>query len=280
MTLSDAATVQSLASLLEQCKTAVLTGAGCSTESGIPDYRGVDRPAPRRPPIQYREFVHDEHARRRYWARSMIGWRAFSRALPNAGHYALAALERVERVRGVITQNVDRLHHAAGARRVIELHGALAEVRCLDCGAAVQRAELQIQLEARNPELAKVAARSAPDGDAELAVELVESFVPPACSACQGMLKPNVVFFGENVPRVRVDAAFELLHEAELLLVVGSSLTVFSGFRFAREASRRGMPIAIVNRGPTRADPLAAYKLEMSAGSCLTEIARRLGALT
>jgi NAD-dependent SIR2 family protein deacetylase len=268
--------VQELARLIAERKTLVLTGAGCSTESGIPDYRGTVGAAPRKPPVQYREFVNDEATRRRYWARSMLGWPAFSRALPNAAHRALAELERQQRVSGIITQNVDRLHHAAGSARVVELHGALCEVRCLGCGVVVSRAELQRRLEADNPELAGTAAVSAPDGDAEAPPEVIGRLVPPACQACQSILKPHVVFFGENVPRARVDAAFALLDEAELLLVVGSSLTVFSGFRFPREASRRGLPVAIVNRGPTRADALATLKLEMSAGACLSELTRLL----
>lgn len=268
------ARVEELARLVAERRTVVLTGAGCSTESGIPDYRGTAGAAPRKTPVQFREFVNDEATRRRYWARSMLGWPSFSRAVPNAAHHALAELEREQRLSGIITQNVDRLHHAAGAQRVIELHGALCEVRCLSCDRIVSRSELQRRLEADNPDLAGTAAISAPDGDAEVDAALIGRLVPPACHGCQGILKPHVVFFGENVPRARVDAAFALLAGAELLLVVGSSLAVFSGFRFAREASRRGVPIAIVNRGPTRADSLARLKLELSAGACLSELTR------
>lgn len=271
---TDRARIGELARLIAEHKTVVLTGAGCSTESGIPDYRGNAGDAPRKAPVQYREFVSQEATRRRYWARSMLGWPAFARAAPNAAHHALAELERRQCLSGIITQNVDRLHQAAGSERVVELHGALCEVRCLGCERIVSRSDVQRRLEAENADLAGIAAISAPDGDAELDPSRIGRLAPPVCDGCQGMLKPNVVFFGENVPRARVDAAFALLDEAELLLVVGSSLTVFSGFRFPREASRRGMPIAIVNRGPTRADALAGLKLEMSAGACLAQVAR------
>jgi NAD-dependent SIR2 family protein deacetylase len=217
-----------------------------------------------------------EAARRRYWARSAWGFARFHGARPNTAHQALAELESTGAVRGVITQNVDRLHQAAGSRRVIELHGALADVRCLGCGAIEARAELQRRLSALNPQLQDLRPESAPDGDAELDEASVEAFTPAACIRCSGLLKPDVVFFGENVPPSTVAAAFTLLGEAEVLLVVGSSLVVFSGYRFVREASRRGLPIAIVNLGSTRGDVLARVKVEARAGECLPRVASAL----
>lgn len=248
-----------------------LTGAGISTESGIPDYRGPGRP-PRRP-IQYQEFVSRPEARQRYWARSTLGWPRFRGARPNAGHAALTTLERSGRLVGLLTQNVDRLHQAAGHGALIELHGALADVVCLGCAARSDRDVLQEELLALNPGWAGEGP-DAPDGDVELAS--AEGFRVPACAVCGGILKPDVVFFGENVPAARVAAAWAWLDAAEVLLVVGSSLAVFSGFRFARRAAEVGKVVVILNQGETRADPLATLKVEAPAGVTLAALARAL----
>ncbi len=268
--MTDAST---LAELLRGRRVVALTGAGCSTASGIPDYRGPDGVQRKSPPVQYADFVKSPERRQRYWARSVAGWPRFSAALPNAAHRALAALEVSGALRGVITQNVDRLHHAAGSRRVIELHGALARVRCLACGAFEPREALQSRLLAMNPELDVTAAAPAPDGDSELADERVARFRVAPCEACGGVLKPDVVFFGENVPKPVVDEAWRLFDEAEVLLVLGSSLAVFSGYRFVVRAAERGVPVAIVNRGVTRGDPHAALKLDADLGEALTALA-------
>ena len=253
-----------------------LTGAGCSTESGIPDYRGEGRPA-RRAPIQYREFVTSEAARRRYWARAVLGWRAVAEARPNPAHHALAALEEAGVVAGVITQNVDGLHRAAGSRRLIELHGSLARVRCLGCGARCARDELQRRLLDANPGWLDRAAAAAPDGDAVLPDEVTTAFRVDGCRRCGGVLKPDVVFFGENVPPPVVADAWALFDRAELLLVVGSSLAVFSGYRFVLRAAERGVPVAIVNRGPTRGDDRAAVRVDGAAGTLLPALVTLLG---
>ena len=254
----------------------VLTGAGCSTESGIPDSRGPTTRLRPRKPVQIQDFVRSPEARRRFWARSAIGWRRFRDAEPNAGHRALAALEAAGSVRSVITQNVDRLHAKAGSRAVIELHGALHRTRCLDCGDRGSRDALQERILALNPDLAGEQARVAPDGDVDLAEDLVARFEMPGCAACGGVLRPDVVMFGEGVPRERVEHAFAELDAAEVLLVVGSSLAVYSGYRFAVRARERGVPIAIVNLGETRADPLATLRVEGSAGEVLAQLAAEL----
>jgi NAD-dependent deacetylase sirtuin 4 len=258
-----------------------LTGAGCSTESGIPDYRGVDTPPLPRAPIQHREFVDSEANRRRYWARSLLGWPRLAAAKPNTGHHAIAALERAGVIEGVITQNVDSLHTAAGSANVVELHGALARVRCLACGDVSARAALQERLLAANPQFAERAielpaghaelspAKTRPDGDVDLSDEQVSAFVHVACLACDGVLMPDVVFFGGSVPRTTLDAAWNLFDRAELLLVIGSSLTVFSGYRFVRRAAERDVPVAILNRGPTRGDPHAQLRIDARVGEAL-----------
>jgi NAD-dependent SIR2 family protein deacetylase len=253
-----------------------LTGAGLSTESGIPDYRSPDSLARARRPIHGPEFVRSEAVRRRYWARSTLGWARMRGAEPNAGHRALAELERRGTVADVVTQNVDRLHRKAGSVRVTELHGALAEVVCLACGELEDRDELQLRLLAANPGWLDLEATVAPDGDADLPADRVDTFVVPACSRCGGVLKPRVVFFGENVPRGTVDEAFAALDRAQVLLVVGSSLAVFSGYRFLRRAVERGIPVAIVNRGPVRGEEHAVVKVEQSAGETLEALARAL----
>jgi NAD-dependent SIR2 family protein deacetylase len=246
-----------LVSLLRGRTLVALTGAGCSTESGIPDYRSPERPPRRRPPIQHREFLDHEATRRRYWARSLLGWSQFSAALPNAAHRALAALEERGQLAGIITQNVDSLHQRAGSRAVVELHGALARVRCLGCGVMMSRDAVQERLAAQNPEFLRGASgvALAPDGDAELPDELVAAFVPVACARCGGTLMPDVVFFGGSVARPTLDEAWSTFARAEVLLVIGSSLTVFSGYRFVYRAAERALPIVIINRGPTRGDP-------------------------
>ena len=252
-----------------------LTGAGCSTESGIPDYRGPKMEPRIREPMQHREFVEQVPARRRYWARSMIGWPRLAGAKPNPTHLALAAMERAGALAGVITQNIDGLHGTAGSTAVVELHGALARVRCLGCRAISSRHALQQRLAAANP--AHVAsAHVAPDGDVDLPDALVDGFEVVACTACSGVLMPDVVFFGGSVPRETLDAAWALFDRAELLLVVGSSLAVFSGYRFVRRAAERGIPIAILNQGPTRGDPHAQLCIDARSGEALPVLARAL----
>jgi NAD-dependent deacetylase sirtuin 4 len=272
------AEMEDLVDLLAGRRFVALTGAGCSTESGIPDYRGAGRPARTRSPIQHDAFLRRPEVRQRYWARATVGWERFQGARPNPAHDSLARLERAGSLLGVITQNVDRLHHAAGSERVVELHGALADVRCLACGAGEARAELQRRLLDANPRWLTRAAEAAPDGDAELAADAVAQFRVAACLACGGVLKPDVVFFGGHVPAATVAAAFDLLDRAEALLVVGSSLAVYSGFRFARRAAERALPIAVVNLGPTRADELAHARVQRPAGEALPLLAARLGA--
>lgn len=267
--LTGARGIARLAELLAGRRVVALTGAGCSTESGIPDYRGEGTRARARSPMQYRAFLHDPGARARYWARSLVGWPRFAAAAPNDGHHALAALERAGVVLGVITQNVDRLHHVAGSARVVELHGALAEVRCLACGTIEARERLQARLVARNARLASARVELNPDGDAELDARALEGFEVVACAACGGVLKPDVVFFGDSVPRARVEAAHAMVREAEAMLVVGTSLAVYSGLRFVRAAAERGIPIAIVNAGETRGDPLATLRVDGRAGPVL-----------
>jgi NAD-dependent SIR2 family protein deacetylase len=266
--------IERLYTLLRGRRVVALTGAGASTESGIPDYRGPETRRRAKDPIQGRAFVNDAATRRRYWARSVVGWPRIATARPNPGHLALAELEGAGAVAGVITQNVDRLHQAAGSRRVVELHGTVAEARCLDCASIEPRAALQARLLALNPAWSEREADSAPDGDADIDAEA--SFVVADCRACGGALKPNVVFFGETVPRPIVDAAYSLLAEAEALLVVGSSLAVFSGYRFVRAAHARAIPIAIVNLGPARGDELAAVRVDGRSGVALPALASAL----
>lgn len=274
------AELERLAEALASRRVCVLTGAGCSTESGIPDYRGEGTARRARNPIQFKQFVGDEAGRRRYWARALLGWRAFRQARPGRAHHALCALERAGIVTGIITQNVDRLHTRAGSRAVVELHGALEEVICLDCGSLEAREDLQTRLECANPSFLQLASEIAPDGDADLlgaqAAEWLDHFRVESCLRCSGILKPHVVFFGEGVPKERVDAAWDLYAAADALLVVGSSLTVFSGFRFPRRASRDGKPIYLINWGATRADPLSVLKVRGAAGPCLEHLARLL----
>ena len=266
-----------LVALLGGRRVAVLTGAGMSTDSGIPDYRGPDSPPSN--PMTIRQFTSDPVFRQRYWARNHVGWRHMDDTLPNAGHRALAALERAGVVSGVITQNVDLLHTKAGSRNVVNLHGTYAEVICLDCGHTMTRAALAELLEAANPGFAERAEKVggiavAPDADA--VVGDTSSFTIIDCPGCGGMLKPNIVYFGESVPKDRVAQAFGVVDEADVLLVAGSSLTVFSGFRFVRHAVARAMPVAIVNRGRTRGDDLATVKIDAGCSPMLALLADEL----
>ncbi|MFF3916991.1 NAD-dependent protein deacetylase [Streptomyces sp. NPDC001852] len=255
----------------------VLSGAGISTESGIPDYRGVGGSLSRHTPMTYQDFTGGAQARRRYWARSHLGWRTFGRALPNAGHRAVAAFGRHGLLQGVITQNVDGLHQAAGSEGVVELHGSLDRVVCLSCGAFSPRRELARRLEEANPGYDPVAAGINPDGDADLTDEQVGDFHVVPCTICGGVLKPDVVFFGETVPPRRVAHCRELVREATSLLVLGSSLTVMSGLRFVRQAAQEGKPVLIVNRDPTRGDRYAATRVALPLGTTLSAVADRLG---
>jgi NAD-dependent SIR2 family protein deacetylase len=239
----------------------VLTGAGCSTASGIPDYRDADGEWKRGRPIMFEDFVGHEHARKRYWARGLIGWRRMRAARPNDAHRALAALESQGRVAQLVTQNVDGLHQSAGSRNVIDLHGRVNVVRCLGCERRMPREQVQAELVARNPSFDALDAVEAPDGDAALHGVDFAAFEVPACEACGGLLKPDVVFFGERVPAERVQRAFMALEQADAMLVVGSSLMVYSGYRFAAAMAEVGKPIAAVNLGTTRADELLALKV-------------------
>lgn len=247
----------------------VLTGAGCSTGSGIPDYRDEQGAWKRTPPVTYQAFVGDGITRRRYWARSLVGWPRIAQAQPNAAHRALAALEAQGRCSQLLTQNVDGLHQAAGSRAVIDLHGRLDAVVCLGCCASSSRADVQRRLAEANPAWAGLAAGAAPDGDADLEDRDFATFQVPACDACGGMLKPDVVFFGENVPRARVDAAMAGLAQADGMLVVGSSLMVYSGLRFVHAAVRAQIPVAAVNLGRTRADDLLRFRMAGPCGDAL-----------
>ncbi len=252
---------------------ALLTGAGVSTDSGIPDYRSPGRPP--RNPIQHKQFVDSEAWRRRYWARSMVGWPRFSSAQPSAVHRDIAALESRVTLTQLITQNVDRLHHAAGSTKVIELHGALAEVKCLSCGGLEDRQALQARLLSANPLLGTLDEdderdfETRPDGDVELSGTAIERFVVVPCERCGGVLMPNVVFFGGTVQKPIVEASYAAVDAADVLLVLGTSLTVFSGYRFVKRAHDAQKPVLIVNRGPTRGDPLATHKVDASLAALL-----------
>lgn len=264
------AQVEEVVSFLAGRPLVVLTGAGCSTDSGIPDYRGPGRPA--RAPMTYQEFVSGPEAQQRYWGRSHLGWARMGHAEPNAGHHALARIDPEL----LITQNVDGLHEAAGSRRLVALHGRIADVVCLGCRTTSSRVSLHERLAALNPGFAErhaaVAAR--PDGDVDL--DDTAGFVVPECDSCGGVLKPDVVFFGENVPAPRVERCYAavdaLAGSGGALLVAGSSLTVMSGFRFVRRAARAGVPVVIVNRGVTRGDEHATYKLDVGCSEFLSEL--------
>ena len=237
----------------------VLTGAGCSTASGIPDYRDADGQWKRTPPVTFQAFMGEAATRQRYWARSLVGWPRFGHAVPNGTHHALAALEAEGRIELLLTQNVDVLHQRAGSTRVIDLHGRLDTVRCMGCERRSAREALQQRLLQANPGWDALDAGIAPDGDADLETDF-GSFVVPDCEHCGGLLKPDVVFFGENVPRERVETVHAHLQQADAMLVVGSSLMVYSGFRFVQAAAKAGLPVAAVKRGRTRADDLFEFK--------------------
>lgn len=247
----------------------ILTGAGCSTASGIPDYRDLEGDWKRASPMTLQQFMGDEVARARYWARSMIGWRNVASARPNSAHKALAELERRGQVERLVTQNVDRLHQAAGSRKVIDLHGRLDRVRCMNCELRLPRTEVQTQLENANPNWLHFKAERAPDGDADLDGEDFSTFTVPPCPRCNGILKPDVVFFGEGVPKERVREAGAALERADAMLVVGSSLMVYSGYRFASMAHKSDKPVAAINYGHNRADPILDLKVDAECGETL-----------
>lgn len=250
----------------------VLTGAGCSTESGIADYRDQTGAWKRPMPTTFQAFTQDTLMRHRYWARAMIGWRTFGRSLPNPAHRTLARWEAAGRVALLVTQNVDGLHQAAGSRDVVDLHGRLDGVRCLRCGQRLSRDIVQKTLEDLNPAWVALEARHGPDGDADLEDQAFLDFKVPDHEDCGGMLKPDVVFFGESVPRDRVETAFTALDNVDAMLIVGSSLMVYSGYRFALGAAERGLPIAAINIGHTRADALLRFKVEARAAEVLTAL--------
>jgi NAD-dependent SIR2 family protein deacetylase len=253
----------------------VLSGAGISTESGIPDYRGPN--AKPRNPMRYQMFVNSAVARQRYWARSTVGWAFVAERHPNTGHQAVQQLEAAGFLTGVLTQNVDGLHQAAGSPKVLELHGRLSQVRCLQCQRLEHRAHLQKRLLEHNPSFKTYVVDVAPDGDAEIPDEHIHTFTVPACQHCAGVLKPDVVFFGENVPKPRVERAWQYLDEADTLLVLGSSLTVRSGYRFVVRAVQEKKPVTIINLGETRGDGDATLKLDAPLGITLQQLVSQLG---
>lgn len=267
--------IDSAIDILADRTVAVLTGAGISTDSGIPDYRGEG--TPRRTPMSFAQFIGDQRSRKRYWAGSHLGYARFRAAEPNAGHRALVRMELKGVISGVITQNVDDLHTRAGSSRVVSLHGTLDRVLCLECGQLFAREDIAAQIDGLNPWLTLPdAVMIAPDGDAE--VKDVDSFVIPSCSVCGGALKPDVVFFGEFVPLLRFEAARELVDGAQALLVAGSSLAVNSGMRLVEQARRRKLPIVVINRGETKGDPRATLKLDAGTSQTLVALADALAA--
>ncbi|WP_433066452.1 NAD-dependent protein deacetylase [Dactylosporangium sp. CS-033363] len=265
--------VAALSALVGKGGVLVLSGAGLSTESGIPDYRGPSGVRRNAQPMTYQTFTRDPVARRRYWARSHLGWRTIARAAPNAGHHAVGRLQGFGLLSGVITQNVDGLHQAGGADGVVELHGALDRVVCLACGELSARGELDARLGQANAGYAAEAGGVNPDGDVDLTDAQAADFVVVDCTGCGGLLKPDVVFFGETVPALRVQACFDLVEKSAALVVLGSSLTVMSGRRFVVRAAKLGLPIAIVNQGPTRSDALATILLDAPLGTVLSRVA-------
>jgi NAD-dependent SIR2 family protein deacetylase len=270
-------TVDDALEVLSGLRITALTGAGISTDSGIPDYRGPDSPP--RSPMTYQQFVGDEEFRRHYWARNHVGWKHVNRSVPNAGHRALVRLEERDILAGIITQNVDLLHEDAGSRNVIDLHGRYDRVVCLSCGRVISRAHLAERLDALNPGFLETVGdvadiEIAPDADA--VIESTAHFRPAPCEFCGGVLKPEIVYFGENVPRERVDRAFALVDSADALLVAGSSLTVMSGLRFVRHAAEGGKPVVIVNRGITRGDKYATVKISAGVSDVLNKLADTL----
>jgi NAD-dependent SIR2 family protein deacetylase len=268
------ATVDALIGFVERHpRLFVLTGAGCSTDSGIPDYRDAAGEWKRARPVMFGDFMANERTRKRYWARSLVGFRRMRAARPNDAHRALADLEWRGHVAQLVTQNVDGLHQAAGSRDVIDLHGRIDTVRCLGCGRRSPRERLQVELARRNPGYAALAALDAPDGDADLDGVAFDRFDVPGCDACGGLLKPDVVFFGENVPPDRVERAMAAIAASDAMLVVGSSLMVYSGYRFVQAMADAGKPVAAVNLGRTRADHLLALKITDRCASALWPLA-------
>jgi NAD-dependent SIR2 family protein deacetylase len=253
----------------------VLTGAGCSTASGIPDYRDANGDWKRARPVMLQQFLSHESTRKRYWARSLAGWQRMSGARPNEAHRALAILERHGRIEQLVTQNVDGLHQAAGSRNVIDLHGRVDVVRCLGCEHRMSREHVQAELVLRNRWFAGLDALAAPDGDADLDGIDFDAFEVPPCELCGGLLKPDVVFFGENVPKERVGRAMDALRRSDALLIVGSSLMVLSGYRFAQAMAETGKPIAAVNLGRTRADDLLVFKVTERCADALSFLVRQ-----
>jgi NAD-dependent SIR2 family protein deacetylase len=272
------ASLDAVAELVSAGNVLALTGAGISTESGIPDYRGPDGER-RVTPMQLSEFTGSSQARQRYWARSYVGWQRFNRARPNAGHEAVAALQQAGFVGPVITQNVDGLHQAAGATDVTELHGSLAKVVCLTCGDRTSRWDLDERMRVANPSFEVTSDEIRPDGDIVLNELDVSTFQTPLCLVCgRDTLKPEVVFFGESVPKPLVESCFQLTEAASAVLVLGSSLKVMSGYRFVRRAAAHGIPVAIITRGPTRGDAQATLQLDAPLGPTLTALVQRLAA--
>ncbi|HEU0101289.1 MAG TPA: NAD-dependent protein deacetylase [Mycobacteriales bacterium] len=274
--LVDAPAMADLVGLVRDGDVVVLSGAGLSTESGIPDYRGPTGAARPSSPMTYQSFTGDPAARQRYWARSHLGWRLMARARPNDGHRAVTRLQEFGLLAGVVTQNVDGLHSAAGTRDVVELHGSLAQVVCLGCGRRTARTELDDRLREANRSWQAQVLGVHPDGDVDLAEHELAGFRPVDCVVCGGVLKPDVVFFGETVPGDRVARCYALVERAGALLVLGSSLTVMSGYRFALRAAKIGVPVVIVNQGPTRGDAIADLRLDAPLGQLLPELARRV----
>lgn len=260
-------------------KLAVLTGAGCSTDSGIPDYRDSNGDWKHARPVMFNDFMNDSAVRRRYWARSMLGWPRMALARPGRTHYALTGLQNDERMQRLITQNVDGLHQKAGSDAVIDLHGRLDEVRCQSCGLTLARADWQQKIADLNPQWLTLVSdvREAPDGDAIIENADYADFQLADCPQCDGIVKPEVVFFGENVPRQRVIDAYTEIDDSDGLVVIGSSLMVFSGFRFARRCHEEGKPLFIINRGKTRADALATGKIDANCAEALQALLQRLG---
>jgi len=250
----------------------ILTGAGCSTASGLGDYRDNNGQWKRAQPITGQTFIQNELARKRYWARSSVGWPAFKEAQPGLAHTALASIEASNRLTVLVTQNVDRLHQKAGHKNVIDLHGVLDVVRCLGCSKTEDRNHFQLRLITSNNWLANLSAEYAPDGDADLEIDNIEDLIVPNCQICKGLLKPDVVFFGENVQKETVVDAMKKLRASDALLVVGSSLMVYSGFRFCREAQKHGIPIILINNGLTRADDIATFKVDGDCGLRLEKL--------
>lgn len=273
----DSPKLERLVELIQRSRhLVVLTGAGCSTESGLPDYRDFQGAWKRKPPMLYQEFIGSVAARQRYWARGSLGWRQFRHVLPSRPHFALARLERQGRIDCLITQNVDGLHQRAGSRLVVDLHGRIDAVECLQCRASFPREQIQAQLDELNPQWTRLDAVLAPDGDALLEHVSFQEFALVDCERCRGTLKPAVVFFGEAVPQSTAARAYAALENADALLVAGSSLMVYSGYRFVRLARERGLPVAVVNLGATRADSQAGLKIEATCGEVLEQVAARL----